>query len=51
VIEKLNFKKRVWEKEENRMSIGKDGRLLVYHDQVVHAVNGISILSQQETQM
>jgi hypothetical protein len=51
VIEKLNCKKQVWEKEENMMPVGKGGRLHVYPDQVVRAIHDVSILPQQKAQI
>lgn len=51
MIEKLNCKKKAWEKEENMMPVGKDGRLHVFHYQVVRAMHDVSILPQKKVQI
>ena len=51
MIEKLNHEKRAWKKEEDRKSTGKDGRLHVHRDQVVHEIKYMSVLRHQRTQI
>jgi hypothetical protein len=51
VIEKLNYEKQVWEKEENILPVVKDDGLHGYHDQVVRAISDVSILSQKKAQI